>query len=45
MPGLIASYVVFFLVVNALRWKVMLAFVDIDGIVDFHCSNFIFIAC
>jgi hypothetical protein len=28
---------------NDLRWEVIVAFVDIGGIVDHHCLNFLFI--
>ena len=32
----------FFLVLNCLRWKVVVCFVDIGGINDHHCLNFVF---
>jgi len=38
------SYVVVFLLMfSELRCEVIVRFVDIDGIVDHHCFNFLFI--
>ena len=33
-------YVEVFIVVNILRWEVIVRFVDIGGINDYHCLNF-----
>jgi hypothetical protein len=41
-PGLPTSYVVVFVVLNDLRWEVIIHFVDIGGIADHHCLNFHF---
>jgi hypothetical protein len=32
-----------FFSVSQVRWEVIVRFVDIDGIVDHHCLNFLFI--
>jgi hypothetical protein len=32
---------VFFFVLDGFRWEVSVHFVDIDGIVDHHCLNFL----
>jgi hypothetical protein len=37
------SYIVVFFKFNCLRWEVIVRFIDIDGIVDIHCLNFLFI--
>ena len=37
------SYVINFFVFNDLRWDVIVPFVDIGGIEDHHCLNFLFI--
>ena len=42
-PGFSTSYVVVFSMFNYLRLKVVVRFVDIRGIVDHHCLNFLFI--
>ena len=34
---------VFFLWFSELKWEVIVHFVDIDGVVDHYCINFIFI--
>jgi len=36
-------YVVVFIVFNVLRREVVVRFVDIGGIVEIHCLNFLFI--
>ena len=41
-PGFPTSYDVGF-VFSELRWEVIVRFVDIDGIVDHHCLNCLFI--
>ena len=41
-PGFTSSVMVF-LVFSELRWEVILHFVDIVGIVNHHCLNFLFI--
>jgi len=40
-PGFPTSYVVVLFVFSELRWEVIARFVDIGGIVDHHCSNFL----
>ena len=42
-PGFTTSYVMVFFVFSELRWEVILHFVDIVGIVNHHCLNFLFI--
>jgi hypothetical protein len=42
-PGFSTSYVVVFFVFSELRREVIVRFVDISGIVDHQCSNFLFI--
>ena len=42
-PGFSTLYVVVVLVCNDLRREVIVRFVDIGGIVDHHCLNFVFI--
>jgi hypothetical protein len=42
-PGFSILYVVVVLVCNDLRREVIVRFVDIGGIVDHHCLNFVFI--
>ena len=42
-PGFQMSYVVVFFMFNDLRWEVFVCFVNIGGIVDHHCSNFLII--
>jgi hypothetical protein len=43
-PGYPTSYVlvVFFFMLNELRWEVIVRLVDISWIVDHHCLNFLF---
>ena len=42
-PGFPMSYVMVFLFVfNGLRWETIVHFVNIGGIVDCHCLNFLF---
>jgi hypothetical protein len=42
-PGFTTAYVMVFFVFSELRWVVIVHFVDIVGIVNHHCLNFIFI--
>ena len=42
-PEFPSSYVVVFFKFNELRWEVIVCFVNIGGIVDHHCDNFLFI--
>ena len=42
-PGFTTSSVMVFFVFSELRWEVILHFVDIVGIVNHHCLNFLFI--
>ena len=42
-PGIPTLYVVFSYMFNELRWEVIVGFVDIGGIVDYHCLYFLFI--
>ena len=42
-PGFPTPYVVVFFVFDYLMWKMIVWFVDIGGIVDYHCLNFLFI--
>ena len=42
-PGFTTSYVMVFLVFSELRWEVIVHFVDIVGIVNHHCLNYLFI--
>ena len=42
-PGFLTSYVVMFFVFSELRLEVIVHFVDIVGILDHHCLNFLFI--
>jgi hypothetical protein len=37
--GFPTSYFVVFFMVNELKWEVVVHFVDIGGIIDYHCSN------
>jgi hypothetical protein len=37
------TYVVIFLVLNGFRLEIVICFVDIGGIVDHYCLNFLFI--
>jgi hypothetical protein len=37
------SYVMVSFILNDLRWEVIVRYVDICGIVDHHCLNFLFI--
>jgi len=41
-PGYSANVVGFFYV-QWFRWEVVICFVDIEGIVDYHCLKFLFI--
>jgi len=41
--GFPMSYVGVLIVFIELRWKISVPFVDIGGIVDHHCLNFLFI--
>ena len=40
----ISCYIVFFLVFSELKWEVIVRFVNICGIVDYHCVKFLFIS-
>ena len=42
-PGFTTSYVMVFLVFSVLRLDVIVHFVDIVGIVNHHCLNYLFI--
>ena len=37
------SYVIVFSMLNELRWEAIVRFVDIGGIINYHCLNFLFI--
>jgi hypothetical protein len=41
--GFPTSYVVVFFMINELNWEVVVHFVVIGGIIDYHCSSFLFI--
>jgi hypothetical protein len=43
-PGFPESYAVVFRVLHCLRWEVVIGFVDICGIIDHHCLNFLLIS-
>ena len=42
-PWFPTSYVLAFFVFSALRWEVIVRFIDIGGIDDHHCLNFLFV--
>ena len=42
-PGFLTSYVMVFILFSELRWEVIIRFADIDGIIDHHWLNFLFI--
>jgi len=43
--GFLMSYAIVFFVYNDLRLELIVCFVDICGIVNDHCLNFLFIIC